>query len=32
MNGDFKRGFLIGLGVMGAVIVIGFAGGIIGKI
>jgi hypothetical protein len=31
-NGDFKKGFLIGLGVMGALVVGGFALGIIQKV
>lgn len=32
MSGDFKKGFFIGLGVMGAVIVIGFATGLVSKV
>lgn len=31
-SGDFKRGFLIGLGVMGAVLAAGLATGVLKKV
>jgi hypothetical protein len=31
-SGDFKKGFWIGLGVMGAVVAVGFVSGVIGKL
>ena len=31
-SGEFKKGFFIGLGVMAAVVVVGFAGGLIKKV